>query len=128
MKQKLLTFAILAAIVTLFVVSWHPEKEALAQPASLALTVVLASAIDADGTFTTVTLSQGSPDCTFINRDTTATNTLDLTINGDADTIRLYGGDVYYTNNGPIPIWVSSFSSAAVVGTPDIQYYCWGRS
>jgi len=91
------------------------------------LTAIIAAGIDTDGTVATVTLSEASPDCTFINRDSTATNTLDLTINGDADTIRLYGGDTYHTASSGIPIWVSTFSSAAVVGTPDIQYFCFGR-
>lgn len=87
---------------------------------------ITTSAIDADGTFTTVTLATPSWDCTFVNRDTTVTNTLDLTINGDTDTIRLYGGDSYSTNVGQVPMLVTSFSSAAVVGTPDIQYFCFG--
>ena len=102
-------------------------KEAEAQPVQLVLEAVIASAVDADGTFTTVTLSEASWDCTFRNLDSTATNTLDITINGGASAIRLYGGDSYNTNTGRVPILVSTFASAAVVGTPDVQYFCWGQ-
>lgn len=88
---------------------------------------IVASGIDADGTVTTVTITGGSFDCTFVNLDTTFTNTLDLTINGGSNTIRLYGGQSYNTQSGDIPIYVTSFATAAVVGTPDIQYFCWGQ-
>ncbi len=88
---------------------------------------VIASGVDADGTFTTVTLSEDSYDCTFVNRDTTATNTADITINGGANKIRLYGGDTHNTADGAVPMLVDSFASDAVVGTPDIQYFCMGQ-
>src|SRR5688500_12778209 len=88
---------------------------------------VLASGVDADGTTSTVTLTETSFDCTFVNRDSTATNTSDLTINGGSALLRLYGGDVYNTDDGQVPIAITSFKFDAVVGTPDVQYYCFGR-
>lgn len=90
------------------------------------LNEVIAQGIDADGTVATVTLSEASFDCTFINLDTTFTNTLDVTINAGSNKIRLYGGQSFNTQSGGIPIVITSFASDAVVGTPDIQYFCWG--
>ena len=88
---------------------------------------IVVQGIDADGSFTVVTVTGGSFDCTWVNLDTTFTNTLDLTINGGSKKIRLYGGQSYNTASSGIPILVNSFVSDAVAGTPDIQYFCWGQ-
>jgi hypothetical protein len=93
----------------------------------LRMDTVIASAVDADGTVATVTLSEPSFDCTFRNLDTTFTNTLDITINAGSNKIRLYGLDSYNTQQGDVPIVITSFASDAVVGTPDVQYFCWGQ-
>lgn len=117
MKQFILKAGIIAMIAASL--AFQPGRD-------VANKIVLVSAIDADGTTDTITLSQESMDCVFVNRDTTATNTTDLTLNGDADKIRLYGGDVISVNSD-IPFSVASFKFDAVVGTPDVQYYCTGR-
>lgn len=88
---------------------------------------IVTQGIDADGTVAAVTITGGSFDCTFVNLDTTFTNTADLTINAGSNKIRLYGGQSYNTQSGSIPIYVTSFEFAAVVGTPDVQYFCWGQ-
>src|SRR5687767_3628529 len=88
---------------------------------------IVAAAIDADGTVAAVTITGGSFDCTFVNLDSTSTNTTDLTINAGSNKIRLYGGQSYNTQSGDIPIYITSFQLDAVVGTPDVQYFCWGQ-
>lgn len=88
----------------------------------------MAGAIDADGTADITissVLTQGtSADCTFVNRD--ATNSLDLSFNGDAGTRRLGPGESYSTNTGNFVIAVQRFVSTPVAGTPDLDWSCWG--